>query len=221
MEAYQPTERTQVRRLPKRAVYDKQQVHSILDEGFFCHLGFVADDQPYVIPTGYGRVDDRIYLHGSAASRMLRALDRGIPVCFTVTLVDGLVLARSAFHHSMNYRSVVVLGQAHPVSDPREKFAALRAITNHIVPGRWEEVRQPDEREIKATSVLSLDLDEVSAKVRTGPPVDEERDYSLPVWGGVVPLRNAAAEPISDGRNPEGVKPLDTTRFVRFARQVL
>ena len=181
MSTYAPTQRTQVHRLPKRAVYDKEQVHAILDEGFICHVGFAVDGQPYVIPTGYGRVDDRIYIHGSAASRMLRSLNQGIDLCFTVTLVDGFVLARSAFHHSMNYRSVVVLGKAHPIDDPAEKMTALHAITNHIVPGRWEEVRTPTEKELKATSVLFLDLDEVSAKVRTGPPVDDEEDYSLPV----------------------------------------
>ena len=216
METYTPTERTQVRRLPKRAVYDKEQVHAILDEGFICHIGFAVDGQPYVIPTGYGRDGDRVYIHGSAASRMLRALDGGIQVCLTVTLVDGLVLARSAFHHSANYRSVVVLGTAQLVVHPAEKLAALRAITNHIVPGRWEEVRQPDERELKATSVLALPLDEVSAKVRTGPPIDDEADYSLPVWAGVVPVRSVAMEPRPDGRVLAGVAAFDTARLRRF-----
>jgi hypothetical protein len=219
MEAYLPTERTQVRRLPKRAVYDKEQVHSILDEGFICHLGFAVDGQPYVIPTGYGRAEDKIYVHGSTASRMLRALDRGIQLCLTVTLVDGFVLARSAFHHSMNYRSVVVLGEAHLLNDPLEKLTALRVITNHIVPGRWDEVRQPDERELKATSVLSLPLNEVSAKVRTGPPIDDEPDYSREVWAGVVPLRTIPAAPLSDGRVPPGVAQFDASTLSRF-RQV-
>src|SRR5215472_18690769 len=164
MRTFTPTARTQVRRLPKRAAYDKAQVHSILDEGRVCHVGFVVDGQPYVIPTGYARVDDRLYLHGSAASRMLRSLDEGIPVCVTVTLFDGLVLARSAFHHSVNYRSVVVLGQARLVTDPGEKLQALRSFTNHLVPGRWKEVRPPNEQELKATSVLEVPLTEVSAK---------------------------------------------------------
>ncbi len=217
METYQATHRTQLRRRLMRAVYDKEQVHAILDEAFVCHLGFVVDDQPYVIPTSYGRVGARLYVHGSSASRMLRALDRGVPVCLTVTLVDGLVLARSAFHHSMNYRSVVVLGTAHLVADPQEKFAALRAITNHIVPGRWEEVRPPDEKELKATSVLSLALEEVSAKVRSGPPIDDEQDYALPIWAGVIPIRSAAAPPVGDGRSPAGVDAFDPARLARFA----
>ncbi len=217
METYQPTERTTVRRLPKRGVYDRAQVHAILDEGFVCHVGFAVEGQPYVIPTGYGRDGERIFIHGSAASRMLRSLDQGIDVCFTVTLVDGFVLARSAFHHSMNYRSVVVLGKAHPVTDPGEKAVALRVITNHIVPGRWEEVRPPDERELKATSVLELALDEVSAKVRTGPPVDDEEDYALPIWAGVVPIQTSVREPRSDQRVLQGLAAFDRTRLRRFS----
>ncbi|HYL35035.1 MAG TPA: pyridoxamine 5'-phosphate oxidase family protein [Bryobacteraceae bacterium] len=218
MPAYPPTERTQVRRLPQRAAYDRQQVHAILDEGFFCHLGFAVEGQPYVIPTGYGRAGERIFIHGSAASRTLRALDRGVDVCLTVTLVDGLVLARSAFHHSVNYRSVVVFGTARLVDDPQEKLEALRTITNHIVAGRWEEVRPPHERELKATSVLALELEEVSAKVRTGPPVDDEEDYRLPVWAGVVPLLGLAGEPLSDGRTLDGVAAFDIARLRRFGR---
>ncbi len=217
METYPSTDRTQVRRLPKRGVYEKAQVHAILDEGFVCHVGFAAEGQPYVIPTGYGRAGERIFIHGSAASRMLRSLDQGIDVCVTVTLVDGLVLARSAFHHSVNYRSVVVLGKAHLVTDPREKAEALRVITNHIVPGRWEEVRPPDERELKATSVLVLALDEVSAKVRTGPPVDDEEDYGLPIWAGVVPIRSSAQEPRPDERLLDGIAAFDKTRLRRFS----
>ncbi len=216
IETYPSTDRTRVKRLPKRGVYDKAQIYSILDEGFICHAGFAVDGQPYVIPTGYARVDDQIYIHGSAASRMLRALDRGIDVCITVTLVDGFVLARSAFHHSMNYRSVVVLGKARLVSDPEEKMEALRHFTNHILPGRWEEVREPTAQELKATTVLALPLEEVSAKVRTGPPVDDEEDYSLPIWAGVVPLRWKVSEPIPDERIIESVPPLDTRRFTRF-----
>ena len=213
METYTPTERTQVKRLAKRGVYDRARVHAILDEGFICHVGFAVDGQPYVIPTGYARAGDRLYIHGSAASRMLRALGQGAQLCVTVTLVDGLVLARSAFHHSMNYRSVVVLGQARVVTDPEEKTAALSRFTNHVVPGRWEEVRQPTEQELKSTTVLALELDEVSAKVRTGGPIDDEEDYALPIWAGVVPLRVEADDPLPDARLPEGIPPFDRRRL--------
>lgn len=215
MEKYTPTDRTQVKRLPKRGFYDKEQVHSILDEGFLCHVGFVADGHPYVIPTLYVRDGDHIYIHGSAASRMLRTLDEGADVCLTVTLVDGFVLARSAFHHSMNYRSVVVLGRARLVSDLAEKREALHRFTNHMVPGRWEEVRQPNEQELKSTTVLVLQLDEVSAKVRTGSPLDDEEDYSLPVWAGVVPVRTEVGEPIADQRLLPGIKTFDVGRLAR------
>ncbi|MGO4885691.1 MAG: pyridoxamine 5'-phosphate oxidase family protein [Bryobacteraceae bacterium] len=203
MDTYTPTERTQVKRLAKRGVYDRAQVHAILDEGFICHAGFVVDGQPYVIPTGYARAGDQLYIHGSAASRMLRALGQGVPLCVTVTLVDGLVLARSAFHHSMNYRSVVVLGQARLVNDPEEKMTALACFTNHVAPGRWDEVRQPTEPELKSTTVLALPLDEVSAKVRTGGPIDDEEDYKLPVWAGVVPAHLQFGDPLPDARLAE------------------
>ncbi len=214
MDTYSPTARTQVRRLPKRATYDKEQVHAILDEGFICHVGFVVDGQPYVIPTGYARFGDQIYIHGSAASRMLRSAGEGIDVCVTVTLVDGFVLARSVFHHSMNYRSVVVLGKARLVTGLEEKRAALRCFTNHIMAGRWEEARQPTEQELKATSVLALPLQEVSAKVRTGPPVDDEEDYSMSIWAGVVPIRSVLGEPLPDDRVLAGAPPVDTGRVV-------
>ena len=215
MDPYTPTSRTQVRRLPKRGVYDRKQIHAILDEGYFCHVGFSVDGQPYVIPTGYARAGDNIYIHGSAASRMLRTLDQGIEVCLTVTLVDGFVLARSAFHHSMNYRSVVVLGQARVVTDTSEKREALRRFTNHIVPGRWEEVRQPTDQELKATTVLALPIHEVSAKVRTGPPIDDDDDYSWPVWAGVVPIQTRVGEPVPDDRILAGIPPMDTKKFIR------
>src|SRR5450631_2164871 len=166
MDTFPSTPRTTVRRLPQRGVYDKAEVYAILDEGFICHVGFAVDGQPYVIPTGYARLGDEIFLHGSAASRMLRAVGGGIDVCVTVTLVDGFVLSRSAFHHSINYRSVVMLGRAHVVADPAAKTAALRCFTNHILPNRWDEVRQPSDQELKATTVLALPLEEVSAKVR-------------------------------------------------------
>jgi nitroimidazol reductase NimA-like FMN-containing flavoprotein (pyridoxamine 5'-phosphate oxidase superfamily) len=210
---YTPTSRTQVKRLPKRAAYDRAQVHAILDAGFLCHVGFVVEGQPYVIPTGYARSGEILYIHGSAASRMLRTLGNGVEVCVTVTLVDGFVLARSAFHHSMNYRSAVVLGKARPVTDPVEKREALRCFTNHIAPGRWEEVRQPTDQELKATSVLALALEEVSAKVRSGPPVDDEEDYSLPVWAGVVPIESGPGQPVADARLAPGIPAIDVQRF--------
>ena len=216
MENYPPTSRTKIGRLPKRGTYDKGDVHEILDEGFLCHVGFVVDGQPYVIPTGYVRVDEQIYLHGSAASRMLRTLDRGVEVCVTVTLVDGFVLARSVFHHSMNYRSVVILGTARLVTERDEKLQALRNFTNHIVPGRWEEARQPTEQELKSTNVLALPLKEVSAKMRTGSPIDDEEDYGLPVWAGVVPIRLEAAAPVPDARLLIGIDAFDVKRMTRF-----
>jgi nitroimidazol reductase NimA-like FMN-containing flavoprotein (pyridoxamine 5'-phosphate oxidase superfamily) len=198
MSDYQPTERTQVKRLPKRGKYDQETVFSILDTAFVCHVGFTVDGQPYVIPTNFGRSGDMLYLHGSAASRMLRQLSEGIPVCVTVTHVDGLVLARSAFHHSVNYRSVMILGQARLVEDPAEKMEALRIFTEHVMKGRWNDVRQPTEQELKATTVLALPLDEVSAKVRTGGPIDDEGDYNLPVWAGVLPLTTSVKSPEPD-----------------------
>jgi uncharacterized protein len=195
---YQRTERTRLRRLPERAAYDRDTVHAILDEGFICHVGFVLDGQPFVIPTGYVRAADTLYLHGSTGSRL--GLRPGMAVCVTVTLLDGLVLARSAFHHSMNYRSVVVLGRTRALTGPDEKEAALRALVEHIVPGRSDAVRGADRRELAATVVLALPLAEVSAKVRTGPPVDDEPDYDLPIWAGVLPLRQVADPPVPDDR---------------------
>jgi len=198
MTQFQPSERTQVKRLPKRGRYDEQTVFQILDSAFVCHVGFCVQGQPFVIPTNYGRSGHTLYLHGSAASRMLKTLSEGVPVCVTVTLVDGLVLARSAFHHSTNYRSVVILGTARLVDDPAEKMEALRVFTEHVVKGRWNQVRQPNEQEMKATTVLALPLAEVSAKVRTGGPIDDEPDYSLPVWAGVLPLELVAKTPQPD-----------------------
>jgi uncharacterized protein len=212
---FPPTARTQVRRLPARGVYDRPQVNAILDEGVICHVGFSVDGQPYVIPTGYARLADEIFIHGSAASRMVRALGDGIEVCVTVTLVDGLVLSRSAFHHSMNYRSVVVLGRARVVSDPVEKMMALRCFTNHVVPGRWEEVRPPSDRELKSVTVLALRLEEVSAKVRTGPPVEEAGDIGIPAWAGVIPLHTRLGDPIPEPDLVPEAPPLDLSRFRR------
>lgn len=195
-----PTQRSQIKRVSQRGNYERQLIYEILDEGLICHVGFVVDNQPFVIPTAYGRVEDKLYIHGSPASRMLRSLLTGIEVCVTVTLLDGLVLARSAFHHSMNYRSVVIFGTATLVQDADEKLEALRAFTEHIVPGRWAEVRSPNRQELQGTLVLSLPITEASAKVRTGPPLDDEEDYSLPVWAGVLPLQVVAGEAIADPR---------------------
>ncbi len=199
------TDRTTLKRLPKRGVYERELVYAILDEAFICHVGFNVEEQPFVIPTGFGRVGDEVFIHGSQISRMLRTLAGGVDVCMTVTVLDGLVLARSAFHHSMNYRSVVIFGRASAVDDREIKLAALRAFSEHVIPGRWDEVREPTEQELKATAVLSLTLEEASAKVRSGPPVDDEDDYALPVWAGVLPLRMVAGEPVPDPRLPEGI----------------
>jgi uncharacterized protein len=215
MRAIIPTIHTQVRRHAERAVYDIRRIYSILDEGYICHLGFVVDDQPFVIPTAYGRSGDRIYVHGSAASRTLCSLAAAFNVCATVTLVDGFVLARSAFRHSINYRSVVILGKARLVTDTKEKTEGLRCLTNHLVPGRWEEVRAPNETEMFKTSVLCLPLDEVSAKIRSGPPLDLEDDYSIPVWAGVVPLRIEVQEPQADAHVTPYVPEVDKLRFKR------
>ncbi|MGH9699811.1 MAG: pyridoxamine 5'-phosphate oxidase family protein [Candidatus Acidiferrales bacterium] len=205
MSEYKPTERTRVERLPARGAYDRETVHAILEEGFVCHVGFVVEGQPFVIPTNYARVDETLYLHGSSASRMLRTLTGGVQVCVTVTLVDALVLARSAFHHSVNYRSVVMLGQATLVEDPDEKMRVLEAFTNHIVRGRWKDVRPPTAQELKGTSVLALPLAEVSAKVRTGPPKDDAEDYALPIWAGLLPLPVVPAVPIADPLLPADI----------------
>lgn len=198
--AYEPTGRTTVKRLPARGVYDRDTVHRILDEGLICHLGFVVDGQPFVIPTIHVRVGETIYVHGSPASRMLRSLAEGVPVCVTVTLVDGLVLARSAFHHSMNYRSVVIFGTASVVDDPEKKLEVLHGLTDHLIRGRWEEIRQPSPEELRRTLVLAIPIDEASAKIRVGPPIDDEEDYALPVWAGVLPLKLTASEPVPDPR---------------------
>jgi uncharacterized protein len=200
MEKIAQTTRTTLKRLPQRGNFDRALVNQILDEGFVCHVGFAVDGKPFVIPTGYARVGDNLLIHGSQASRMLRTLERGIDVCVTITLIDGLVLARSAFHHSMNYRSVVIFGNAKAVDDPDEKLAALRALSDHMIPGRWDDVREPNQRELQQTTVLSLKIDEVSAKIRTGPPIDDEADYGLDVWAGVIPLKLDAKAPIADAR---------------------
>ncbi|MCM3873618.1 MAG: pyridoxamine 5'-phosphate oxidase family protein [Pyrinomonadaceae bacterium] len=207
MKPFEKTERTTLKRLPARGVYDRKLVSSILDEGLICHVGFAVAGRPFVIPTGYARVDDQLFIHGSQASRMLRTLKGGVDVCLTVTLLDGLVLARSAFHHSMNYRSVLVFGRATAVDEPAEKVAALVAFSEHVIPGRWNDVREPTDQELKATTVLVLPLEEVSAKVRIGPPLDDEEDYELPIWAGVIPLQLAAQAPIPDPRMEVTIEP--------------
>ena len=214
-----PSARTRVVREPHRGVYDREAAYRILDEGFICHVGFVLDGQPFVIPTSYGRREGTLYIHGSAASRMLRNASAGIPICVTVTLLDGLVLARSVFNHSMNYRSVVVLGTATAVEDREEKLRALNVISDHILPGRWNDARQPTEQELKATTVIRLPINEFSAKVRTGPPIDDEEDYNFRVWAGVLPLDFVPGDAISDSRLLEGMQvPEYVTHYSRQKR---
>jgi nitroimidazol reductase NimA-like FMN-containing flavoprotein (pyridoxamine 5'-phosphate oxidase superfamily) len=202
-----PSDRTTVRRKPQRAAYDRPTIHAILDAGFVCHVGFLVDGQPYVIPTLYVRLGDHLYLHGSPASRMLQTLQEGGIISIAVTLIDGLVLARAALHHSMNYRSVVVFGTASTVEDPARKAEILRGLSDHVIPGRWDDVRAPTEKELRQTLVLSIPIDEASAKIRTGPPIDDEADYELAVWAGVVPLSLVAGTPIGDARLRPGLKP--------------
>ena len=209
------TERTKLKRLPTRGHFDRETVYGILDEGFICHVGFAPQGQPFVIPTGYARVDDKLYIHGSQASRMLRTLSGGLDACVTVTIIDGLVLARSAFHHSMNYRSVVIFGRAEIIEKREAKIAALVALSEHIVRGRWADVREPNEEELIKTTVLELPLVEASAKIRTGPPLDDEEDYALPIWAGVVPLSLQAGEPINDPRLGEGIEVPEYARNYR------
>jgi len=205
MADFKKTPRTKVRRLPERGHYDRGSIYRILDEGLICHIGFVVDGQPYVIPTGYVRVGDKIYIHGSPVSRMMNVLENGIELCLTVTLLDGLVLARSAYHHSMNYRSVMVFGHAVVVDPPEEREAALRSLVEHVIPGRWKDVRPPNEIEMKATRVLAISLREASAKIRVGPPQDDAADYGLPVWAGEIPLRLVAGAPRSDPQLSGGI----------------
>ncbi|MDX6415350.1 MAG: uncharacterized protein QOH23_2760 [Gaiellaceae bacterium] len=190
-----PTTRTTVKRHPERGDYDRDVIDAILDEALMCHLGFVVDGQPFVIPTIHARDGDILYIHGSPGSRMLRTAKAGVDICVTATLLDGLVLARSVYNHSMNYRSVVVLGRAHEVTDPDEKLRAMQCVVEHVVKGRWNDARQPSEGETKGTTILALPLDEASAKIRSGPPVDDEDDLALPVWAGVIPLRLEPSEP--------------------------
>jgi uncharacterized protein len=212
MSTLPPTKRTTLKRLPKRGSHERETINQILDEGFICHVGFAIDAQPYVIPTGYARIDETLIIHGSQASRMLRALTTGIDVCVTVTLIDGLVLARSAFHHSMNYRSVVIFGTAILLEDHEAKLAALVALSEHFIPGRWKEARQPTDAELQQTTVLSLPIDEASAKIRTGPPLDDEEDYAMSVWAGVLPMGLTAGEAIPDPRLAGNIEVPDYVR---------
>jgi len=198
------TERSRLHRLPKRGSHEPETIHAILDAAFLAHIGFQVNGQPFVIPTLYGREGDKLYLHGSAASRMLDELGAGVAACVTVTLVDGLVLARSAFHHSINYRSVVAFGVARLIEQPEEKTRALRIISEHVIAGRWDDVRRPTEKELKATSVVEFSIEEASAKIRSGPPIDDEEDYALPVWAGVLPLQLQPAAPVADPRLANG-----------------
>ena len=211
-ERFEATARTTINRYPARGNYDRAAVESILDEAMVCHVGFAVDGQPFVIPTIHAREGARLFIHGSPMSRMLRTAAAGVPLCLTVTLHDGIVLARSAFHHSMNYRSVVVLGTAHEVRETAAKLAAMRALVDHLMPGRWDDVRQPSAGEIAGTLILELPLTEVSAKVRTGGPIDSEPDYALPVWAGLVPLTLAPGAPRSDDRLPAGIEMPDYVR---------
>ena len=199
------SERTTVKRLAKRGVYDRETVYRILDEALVCHVGFIVDGQPMVIPTIHWRDGGTLYFHGSMANRMLRSLRRGLEACVTVTLIDGLVLARSAFHHSMNYRSAVVIGVAREVTEREERLRALEVLVEHVVPRRSADVRAPNESELRQTMVLALPIDEASAKVRTGGPIDDEEDYALPVWAGVIPLQLTPQPAVADERLPEGV----------------
>lgn len=200
-----PTERTRVKRLPRRGAYDKETIHAILDEGVVCHVGIAINGQPFVIPMAYARDGDRVLIHGSRASRVVKAIADGADVCVTVTHTDGLVLARSAFHHSMNYRSVVILGKGRAIEEPAEKRDAFRRYFDHLIPGRWSEVRKPNDVENKQTLIVEIPIDEASAKARTGGPVDDDEDYALDVWAGVLPLQQVAGAPVPDEKLRDGI----------------
>lgn len=205
MTAYKPSPRSRVKRVHQRGSYDHDAVYAVLDAGFICHVGYVIDGQPYVTPTSYWREGNRLYWHGSSASRMLRTVKQGVPVCVTVTHTDGLVLARTGFHHSINYRSVMAYGTAELVRDKREKLAALKTFTDVLMPGRWEDLPAPTDQELKTTTVVSMEIDEAAAKVRTGPPADDEKDYDLPIWAGVIPMSTRIHKAEDDPRLKAGV----------------
>ncbi len=198
MTQFHATGRNRIKRLPKRGHYDRETIYRILDEALICHVGFAIEGQPYVIPVNFARMEDRIVLHGAKSSRLLKHIEADQPVCVEATIVDGLVLARSIFNHSVNYRSVVLFGKGQLVEGEREKLAALKAITEHLIPGRWQEARRPSRKELTATRVVSIKIEEASAKVRSGPPVDDQEDYTLPVWAGILPLQERALSPIRD-----------------------
>jgi uncharacterized protein len=199
------TEKNRIKRLPERGRYDRETIDRILDEALICHVGFAEHGQPYVIPINFARMDDAIVLHGAKASRLLKHIQTGQPVCVEATVIDGLVLARSVFHHSVNYRSVVMFGSGRLIMDEQEKLAALKAVTEHLIPGRWQEARLPNRKELNATSVVSIKIEEASAKVRMGPAVDEEEDYALPVWAGILPLQEMALSPVQDDHLSEAI----------------
>ena len=205
MEEIKPTPRTTVNRMRKRGSYDRAVVHAILDRSLICHVGVVIDGAPRVLPTLHARIDDRVYIHGAASNRMIRTAAEGVEVCLTATLIDSLVMARSAFHHSADYRSAVIFGVAHEVTDPARKLAAMRALVEHLGPGQWDRIRQPSPKELAATSILELPITEASAKVRADGVVDDEEDYALPIWAGVIPLRTDALMPIADPRLTPGI----------------
>lgn len=216
MNDYPVTPRNRVKRAHERGRYDRETVHAILDAGLICHLAFCVDGQPFVTPTSYWRDGEVVYVHGSSASHTLRELEKGIEASLAVTHLDGVVMARSGYHHSLNYRSVIMYGIARPVTDPDEKLAALKVFMDQLAPGRWEECRAVNDQEFKATSVLAMTLADVSAKVRTGPPVDDEADYASPMWAGVVPIHTVAGEPIADPRLPDGVPAPDFAKSFKF-----
>lgn len=211
MSNYPIDDRNKVKRVPKRGHYDRATIYQILDAAFHCHVGFVVNEQPFVIPTAFGRKGDKIYLHGATTSRMMMHGEQGFPICVTVTIVDGLVLARSAFHHSMNYRSAVVYGTATLVPD-EFKEEALKIISDQILKGRWEESRLPTAKELKATSILEMTIEQASAKIRTGPPKDDQADYALPIWAGVVPMETKYQEALDDPDLKEGIKQPDSVK---------
>jgi nitroimidazol reductase NimA-like FMN-containing flavoprotein (pyridoxamine 5'-phosphate oxidase superfamily) len=197
--------RSKINRLPSRGYYDKETINQIIDEALYCHVSFAYNNQPYIIPTIHARMNDRIVLHGAKGSRMMKHIAEGNEVCIALTLMDGLVLARSVFHHSMNYRSVVLFGKGKLFENKVKKLEALKAITEHLIPGRWEDARKPNEKELKATTVVSIDIDEASAKIRTGPPIDDEEDYNLPVWAGVIPILQKFDSPVNDPKLNEDI----------------
>lgn len=198
MAEFEKNEKNRIRRLPKRGIYERESIYQILDEALICHIGFIEDNQPYVIPMNYARLGDTILLHGANSSRLMKATAAGIPVCVEVTIVDGLVLARAVFNHSVNYRSVVLFGKGQVIEGDEEKLAALEAITEHLIPGRWRETRRPNQKELNATSVVAIKIEQASAKLRSGPPVDDEADLGLPVWAGVLPMQEQPLEPVPD-----------------------